>query len=87
MMKFLILYLVAINLYGIYIMHSDKEKAKKGQWRISESKLFIVALIFGSLGVMIGMKKFRHKTQHRKFTYGIPSIFLIQLYLIYKIFI
>ncbi|QGU96807.1 DUF1294 domain-containing protein [Clostridium bovifaecis] len=86
-MKFLIFYLFAINSYGIYVMYSDKEKARKGQWRISENRLFIVALLFGSLGIMVGMKKFRHKTQHYKFIYGIPSIFLVQLYLIYKLYV
>lgn len=84
-MKIFIVYLLAVNLYGIYIMYNDKQRAKKGTWRVPESKLFAVAMLFGSLGVMIGMKKFRHKTKHYRFVYGIPIIFIFQLLLLYKV--
>lgn len=83
-MKIFIIYLIIINLYGLCIMYIDKRKAKKGKWRIPEAKLFTIASLFGSLGIMLGMEIFRHKTKHFKFVYGIPVIFFIQLYLIYK---
>lgn len=85
-MKFLLVYLTVINFFGIYIMHLDKRKAKKGYWRIPEATLFMVAFLFGSLGILMGMKLFRHKTQHVKFVFGIPAILVVQIYLIYKLF-
>lgn len=86
MVKFFILYLIIINFYGIYIMYSDKRRAKKGSFRIPEKKLFIIALLLGNLGIIVGMEIFRHKTKHYKFVYGMPAIFFIQVYLIYKFF-
>lgn len=85
-MKFVLLYLVIINVFGIYIMHLDKRKAKKGYWRIPEATLFIIAFIFGSAGILLGMKFFRHKTRHFKFVFGIPAILMVQIYLLYKLF-
>lgn len=85
-MRFILVYLVIINVFGIYIMHLDKRKAKKGYWRIPEATLFITAFIFGSAGVLLGMRLFHHKTRHFKFVVGIPSILIIQLYLLYKLF-
>lgn len=85
-MKLILVYLTAINFFGIYIMYLDKRKAKKGYWRVPEATLFMVAAIFGSLGILIGMKLFHHKTRHVKFVIGIPAILIVQVYLIYKIF-
>lgn len=83
-MKIFFTYYIIVNVCGLAIMYLDKRKAQRGKWRISEAKLFITAIIFGSFGVMLGMKIFRHKTKRFKFIYGIPAIFFIQLYLIYK---
>ncbi|MFL0248240.1 DUF1294 domain-containing protein [Candidatus Clostridium stratigraminis] len=85
-MKFILVYLTAINIFGIYIMYLDKRKAKKGYWRVPEATLFMVAAIFGSLGILIGMKLFHHKTKHLKFVIGIPAILIVQVYIIYKLF-
>ena len=63
--------------YGI-----DKWKAKQGSWRISEATLLILAVIGGSIGALLGMKVWRHKTQHKKFKYGLPLILIIQIILI-----
>lgn len=83
-MKIFFTYYIIVNLCGVAIMYIDKRKAQRRKWRIPEAKLFTIAALFGSFGVMIGMKIFRHKTKHLKFIYGIPAIFFIQLYLIYK---
>ena len=53
-------------------MYIDKNKAKKGKYRISEKTIFIVAIILGAIGVYCGMYVFRHKTKHYLFTIGIP---------------
>jgi uncharacterized membrane protein YsdA (DUF1294 family) len=83
-MIILLLYLLAINAFAIFIMYNDKKKARRGYWRVPEGKLFLVALLFGSAGILIGMKLFRHKTRHFKFVYGIPAILIVQLFLLYK---
>lgn len=75
-------YLIIINLIGFYSMWSDKQKAKKGAWRISEDNLIGIALLGGSIGSYLGMKKFRHKTKHPKFYIGIPVILIVQIVVI-----
>ena len=69
-------YLVIINLVGIFVMWADKRKAKKGAWRIKEKTLFLVAFLGGSLGTTLGMYWFRHKTKHWYFKYGFPAILI-----------
>ena len=66
-------------------MKLDKNKAKKGKYRISEKAIFIVALFLGAIGVYIGMYKFRHKTKHLTFTVGIPVFILINTFTTYYI--
>jgi uncharacterized membrane protein YsdA (DUF1294 family) len=82
-------YLVGINLYGFIIMGIDKGRAKKDQWRISEKHLLGSAALGGSLGVLLGMKTFRHKTKHRLFQWSVPIMLVLQfgllLYLVSKI--
>lgn len=72
------IYLVIINLLGIFVMWSDKRKAKKGAWRIKESTLFAVALLGGAMGTTLGMYLFRHKTKHWYFKYGFPLILIVE---------
>lgn len=72
-------YLVIINLIGFISMYIDKRKAKKHKWRISENTLILIAFIGGSVGSLIGMHLFRHKTKHIKFYIGIPLILLLQM--------
>ncbi|MCD8500728.1 MAG: DUF1294 domain-containing protein [Bacillaceae bacterium] len=64
-------------------MYSDKQKAKKNKWRTSERTFFIIALLGGSLGVLLGMQWFRHKTKHLSFKLIIPIISMIQIALVY----
>lgn len=78
---FLLLYFGVINLIGFLLMGIDKAKAKRRAFRIPEATLFIVALIGGSIGSLLGMYVFRHKTRHLKFTIGIPVILGIQIIL------
>lgn len=75
------LYFLTINLIGFLLMLVDKRRAIKKEWRISENVLFIVSILGGSIGSYLGMYSFRHKTKHLKFTLGIPTIIIIQVYL------
>ena len=77
-MKLLLYYLLIINAAGFLLMLVDKWKAKKNRWRIRESTLLIVAALGGSIGSLAGMYLFRHKTQHLKFTLGVPLILAAQ---------
>ncbi|WP_411679532.1 DUF1294 domain-containing protein [Clostridium thailandense] len=83
-MKILLYYILIINLYGILIMYYDKNKSIKKQWRVPEARIFLISFILGSLGVILGMYLFRHKTKHMKFTLGVPLIFIIQVYFLGK---
>ena len=60
----------------------DKWKATKNRWRVRESTLLIVAALGGSIGSLAGMYLFRHKTQHLKFTLGIPLILAAQCFVV-----
>ena len=75
-------YFLIMNILGFSLMGIDKWKAKKGAFRIPESTLFIIALIGGSIGSIIGMYTFRHKTRHWYFVYGMPAILLLQIALV-----
>lgn len=81
-LEILVAYTFFINVISLANMYIDKQKAIKGQWRISEKSLFLMAIIGGSIGIMMGMKLFRHKTKHLSFKLGIPSIFILQIVLI-----
>ena len=75
----LAIYIVAINLFAYILYGVDKSKSKKAKWRISERALIIIALVGGSVGALLAMKKFHHKTKHKKFTIGVPLILVAQI--------
>ena len=78
-MKYLFLYLLIINAAEFILMLADKWKAKKNRRRIPEATLMTVAALGGSIGSLLGMYTVRHKTQHLKFTLGIPLILAVQV--------
>ncbi|HYK74618.1 MAG TPA: DUF1294 domain-containing protein [Pseudoneobacillus sp.] len=71
--------LFLINLYGFVLMGIDKNKAKKGQYRISEKTLWVTAVCGGAVGTTIGMNVFRHKTKHTSFRIGFPLLAVIEV--------
>ena len=78
-LKLVLLYLLIMNALGLLLMHADKRKARRGQWRIPEATLMGVAALGGSLGSLLGMELFRHKTKHPKFTIGVPLCLILQI--------
>ena len=82
MTEALLYYLIFINVVTFLVYGIDKWKSKKGSWRISEATLLILAAIGGSIGALLGMKIWHHKTMHKKFKYGLPLILIIQIILI-----
>ena len=83
----IIIYFIAINLFGFFIMWLDKRKAKKGKWRIKEATLLVLALVGGSIGATIGMYMFHHKTKKARFFIGIPVMIFLQILIIIVILI
>ena len=75
-------YFSVINLLALALMGIDKYKAKKRALRIPEATLFIVAAIGGSIGSIMGMYLFRHKTRHLSFRFGMPLILILQIALL-----
>lgn len=77
--QILLAYLVLINAAGFLLMLIDKQKARRGAWRIPEATLMGVAVLGGSIGAIAGMRLFRHKTKHPKFYIGLPCILAAQI--------
>lgn len=80
--KNIAIYLICINLIGFLAMFIDKKKAENGSWRIQERTLITIAFIGGSIGGLIGMYTFKHKTQKPRFKIGFPLILIIQIAII-----
>ena len=57
-------------------------EGQEAMWRVREASLLMLAVLGGSIGAWLGMKVWHHKTQHKKFRYGIPAIIIIQLVII-----
>ena len=82
MIIFLIAYFLVMNIIGYAIMGVDKAKAKKHAWRIPEATLFSVAILGGSIGCILGMFHFRHKTKHWYFAVFFPLMLVVQVILL-----
>jgi len=77
-MRDIAFFLIGINVLTFLLYGIDKWKARRGKWRIPEDTLIWLAIVGGSIGALLGMYLFRHKTQHLKFTLGVPAILLVQ---------
>ena len=74
-MRYLMYYLIIINIAAWIMYGLDKWKAKSGAWRIPERTLLLTALAGGSVGALAGMLLFHHKTRKPKFMIGVPVMF------------
>ena len=79
MMKWALLWVLALSLADFVLMGVDKRRAKRGAWRVKERTFFLLALLGGSPGALLGMWAFRHKTRHWYFKFGLPAILLAQI--------
>ena len=82
MTETIIYILIGINVLTFFVYGWDKWKAKQGKWRISEATLLMLAVVGGTIGALLGMQVWHHKTMHLKFKYGLPLILLAQIALI-----
>ena len=78
-MKDILFLLIAVNLVSFALYGLDKLKAKKGLWRIRESTLLLVAALGGSVGALLGMEVFRHKTKHWSFKLLVPLFLILHI--------
>ena len=76
---FILIYFCLLNVIALLAMGIDKYKAKKHLWRIPEKTLFLLAILGGSIGSIFGMYFFHHKTKHKTFVLGMPSILFVQI--------
>ena len=72
-------YILLINLVTFALYGIDKRRAKLHRWRISEKTLLLLPVLGGSVGGILGMRTFRHKTKHWYFRYGLPVILVLQV--------
>ena len=77
--ELLYIYCILINILSFICFYVDKRRARRKEFRISESFLFIIAFLGGALGSILGMKIFKHKTKRRNFIFGIPLILLLNI--------
>ena len=77
--KYILLYVLIINLVGFFSMWWDKRQARNGGWRTPEKTLFMITFLGGGFGTVLGMYRFRHKTKKLRFTVGLPTILLTEI--------
>lgn len=78
----IVLYIIIISIIGWVLPIVDKKRARNNEWRIREQTLFIVSALGGSMAMYVSMKKYRHKTKHKRFMIGIPVIMIVQVFII-----
>ena len=74
-------YLICLNLILFVLMGRDKAAARRGARRTPETTLLALAVIGGSVGGLLGMILFRHKSRKPAFRIGFPLILICQLLL------
>lgn len=82
-----VIYFVAVSLVTAIVTATDKYKAKKGAFRVSEATLFILAAMGGALAEYAVMRLIRHKTLHKRFMIGLPLIIILQLVIIIAVIV
>ena len=83
--KLLLGYLLVINAVGFVMMGHDKRMAKRQGQRVPENRIFALAALGGAAGIFIAMEKFRHKTKHLAFKFGIPALLVVNMTCIFYI--
>ena len=83
----LAIYFTAMNLGAFFIFWWDKRCAKKGRRRVRESTLLWLCALGGSLGGLLSMRLFRHKTRKKPFFIGVPVMLAVQTGLLLFLFI
>lgn len=80
--KYILIYLIIINLITFIVFAHDKIYAIKKKWRYKEVSLLGMCLFGGAIGGFLAMHLFRHKTKKKVFVIGVPLIIIIHLFII-----
>lgn len=81
----ILIYIIIMNLWCFYLFGSDKKRSRSKKWRISESQLLVISFLGGSLGGLLAMVVFRHKTNKWKFKILLPLFLGLHIFLFYYI--
>lgn len=81
-LKAALIWVSILSIYAFARMGWDKRKADQKAWRTSEMHFFVTSALGGSLGVLLGMQYWRHKTQKWAFKAPVYVISLIQVLLL-----
>lgn len=84
--KFILIYLLAVNIISFTMFYVDKVKARKEKWRIKEGTLHLLSFIGGSFGSIAAMNLFHHKTKKPKFVFITAVALIFNLFVLYKMF-
>jgi uncharacterized membrane protein YsdA (DUF1294 family) len=84
-MKYVYSYLLIINIISFLLYYVDKRNSIKHKWRIPEKCLLLLSIIGGSLGSIISMFLFHHKTKHIKFLIINPLCLIIDILFLFKL--
>ena len=79
MIYVVLIYLAVISLIAVTLTVSDKRRAVRHRYRISEFTLLFFSALGGSVAMLLTMLLIRHKTKHLKFMLGIPLIIVAQI--------
>ena len=79
MSKWVLAWVLVFSLADFLLFGGDKRRARRGAWRVPEKTFFLVAVLGGSPGAILGMRLFHHKTRHWYFKWGLPAILIAQL--------
>lgn len=85
MKPIILFYLIIINSLSMMVMYKDKQASRSRKWRIQESRMFLLAILGGAMGIFSGMHAFRHKTKHIKFVVGIPLLLVLNILTLYTV--
>ena len=83
--RILLIYLAVVNILTIIVFGVDKMNAKSNRQRVRIVTLLGLAFIGGSVGALIGMYGFHHKTKKAYFTVGVPLILLMQVVVLFYV--
>lgn len=83
MLKLIFVYILVVNITAFVLYGFDKKRAIKKEWRIPEKTLLGIAVLGGSVGAILGMYGFRHKTKHWQFRILLPLFLLLHIGIIF----
>lgn len=81
-MEIAIIYLIIMNVLSFACLRSDKKRANFSRYKIGTRTFYILSLLGGALGVLIGMYHYRYLTEKPLFRYGVPVILILQIFVI-----